>query len=165
MSQMIKVGMADLKICNCPDALTTIGLGSCVGIALYDPIKKVSGLAHIMLPDSTAIKNNSNIAKFADSGIEELLRQMIGAGASKTRIVAKIAGGAKMFALSSSASSASSAINIGEQNVSATKKKLSELGIRILAEDCGLNYGRTVEFYSETGVYLIKAVGKEKKEI
>ena len=163
MSQMIKVGMADLKICNCPDALTTIGLGSCVGIALYDPIKKkVSGLAHIMLPDSTAIKNNSNIAKFADSGIEELLRQMIGAGASKTRIVAKIAGGAKMFALSSSASSA---INIGEQNVSATKKKLSELGIRILAEDCGLNYGRTVEFYSETGVYLIKAVGKEKKEI
>ena len=87
---------------------------------------------------------------------------MIGAGASKTRIVAKIAGGAKMFALSSSASSA---INIGEQNVSATKKKLSELGIRILAEDCGLNYGRTVEFYSETGVYLIKAVGKEKKEI
>ena len=162
MSQMIKVGMADLKICNCPDALTTIGLGSCVGIALYDPIKKVSGLAHIMLPDSTAIKNNSNIAKFADSGIEELLRQMIGAGASKTRIVAKIAGGAKMFALSSSASSA---INIGEQNVSATKKKLSELGIRILAEDCGLNYGRTVEFYSETGGYLIKAVGKEKKEI
>lgn len=162
MSQMIKVGMADLKICNCPDALTTIGLGSCVGIALYDPIKKVSGLAHIMLPDSTAIKNNSNIAKFADSGIEELLRQMIGAGASKTRIVAKIAGGAKMFALSSSASST---INIGEQNVSATKKKLSELGIRILAEDCGLNYGRTVEFYSETGVYLIKAVGKEKKEI
>lgn len=162
MSQMIKVGMADLKICNCPDALTTIGLGSCVGIALYDPIKKVSGLAHIMLPDSTAIKNNSNIAKFADSGIEELLRQMIGAGASRTRIVAKIAGGAKMFALSSSASSA---INIGEQNVSATKKKLSELGIRILAEDCGLNYGRTVEFYSETGVYLVKAVGKEKKEI
>lgn len=163
MSKMIKVGMADLKVCNAPDALTTIGLGSCVGIALYDPIKKISGLAHIMLPDSSAIRNNSNIAKFADSGIEELVRQMVSIGASKTRLVAKIAGGAKMFALSNAASS--TAINIGSQNVSATKSKLKELGIRILAEDCGLNYGRTVEFYSETGIYLIKAVGKEKKEI
>ena len=61
MGQMIKVGMADLKVCKAPDALTTIGLGSCIGIALYDPSTKISGLAHIMLPDSTAIRNNSNI--------------------------------------------------------------------------------------------------------
>ena len=67
MGQMIKVGMADLKICKAPDALTTIGLGSCIGIALYDPMSKVSGLAHVMLPDSTQIKNNSVIAKFADN--------------------------------------------------------------------------------------------------
>lgn len=162
MGQMIKVGMADLKICKAPDALTTIGLGSCIGIALYDPVTKVTGLAHIMLPDSTAIRNNSNIAKFADTGIEELVRQMVAAGASKTRLVAKIAGGAKMFALSGSAASA---INIGEQNSQASKKKLKELGIKLLAEDCGLNYGRTVELYSEDGKYLIKAVGKPVKEI
>ena len=68
MGQMIKVGMADLKICKAPDALTTIGLGSCIGIALYDPSTKISGLAHIMLPDSKSIRNNSNIAKFADTG-------------------------------------------------------------------------------------------------
>jgi chemotaxis protein CheD len=115
-----------------------------------------------MLPDSTAIRNNSNIAKFADTGIEELVKQMVAAGASKTRLVAKIAGGAKMFALSGSAASA---INIGEQNSQASKKKLKELGIKLLAEDCGLNYGRTVELYSETGKYLIKAVGKPVKEI
>ena len=64
MGEMIKVGMADLKICKAPDALTTIGLGSCIGIALYDPSTKISGLAHIMLPDSTQIHNNSNILFF-----------------------------------------------------------------------------------------------------
>ena len=63
MGEMIKVGMADLKICKAPDALTTIGLGSCIGIALYDPSTKISGLAHIMLPDSTQIRNNSNLKK------------------------------------------------------------------------------------------------------
>ena len=72
MGQVIKVGMADLNICKSPDVLTTIGLGSCIGIALYDPTTKISGLAHIMLPDSTQIRNNSNIAKFADTGIQKL---------------------------------------------------------------------------------------------
>lgn len=162
MGQMIKVGMADLNICTCPDALTTIGLGSCVGVALYDPTTKVSGLVHVMLPDSTAIRNNTNKAKFADTGIEQLLEMMLKAGASKSRIVAKIAGGAKMFAISGNVSSA---INVGDQNYEASKKKLRELGIKLVAEDCGLNYGRTVELYSESGVYLIKSVGKPVKEI
>jgi len=88
MGETIKVGMADLKICKEPDCLTTIGLGSCVGIALYDPLTKISGLAHIMLPDSTQIKNNSVIAKFADTGIKKLYDDMIKAGANRTRIVA-----------------------------------------------------------------------------
>ena len=84
MGNMIKVGMADLKVCKCPDALTTLGLGSCVGVALYDPVTKVSGLLHCMLPDSTQIRNNSNVAKFADTGIDELIRQMENLGASKS---------------------------------------------------------------------------------
>ena len=61
MSQMIKVGMADLNICKSPNAITTLGLGSCIGIALYDPVTKIGGLAHIMLPDSTQIRNIANI--------------------------------------------------------------------------------------------------------
>jgi chemotaxis protein CheD len=162
MGQMIKVGMADLKVCKAPDNLTTIGLGSCIGIALYDPQTKVTGLAHIMLPDSTAIRNNSNIAKFADTGIQKLYDDMIAAGASKTRMVAKIAGGAKMFAMSGANASS---INIGEKNAEASRNKLKQLGIRLISEDCGLNFGRTVELYSEDGRYLIKAVGKDEKTI
>ena len=84
MGQVIKVGMADLNICKSPDVLTTIGLGSCIGIALYDPTTKISGLAHIMLPDSTQIRNNSNIAKFADTGIQKLYDDMIKAGANRS---------------------------------------------------------------------------------
>ena len=59
MSKVIKVGMADLNTCKNPDVITTLGLGSCIGISLYDPVTKIGGLAHVMLPDSTAIKNNS----------------------------------------------------------------------------------------------------------
>lgn len=90
MSEVIKVGMADLNLCRDPDIITTLGLGSCIGIALYDPSTKIGGLAHIMLPDSTKMRNNSNIAKFADTGIEELLNRMIKAGAVKSRLVARL---------------------------------------------------------------------------
>ena len=160
MSEIIKVGMADLKTCLPPNGITTLGLGSCVGIALRDKNSKVGGLAHIMLPDSTVIANQTNVAKFADTGIIELLKQMEKLGAVKRNIVAKIAGGATMFAMSSRTN-----LNVGERNVEAVKAKLKELGIPILAEDTGLNYGRTVIFYPETGDYVIKAVGKPEKVI
>ena len=129
MSEVIKVGMADLNICKEPDVITTLGLGSCIGIALFDPITKIGGLAHIMLPDSTKMKNNSNIAKFADTGIEELVRRMIEAGVSKSRLVAKIAGGARMFEVSG----LSEVGNIGERNAEASREKLKELGIPLLS--------------------------------
>lgn len=160
MSEVIKVGMADLKICHAPDALTTLGLGSCVGIALRDPVTKVGGLAHIMLPDSSIMKNgNVLIPKFADTGIKELLLEMIKAGAKQDRIVAKIAGGAKMFEVKNDV------MSVGEKNVIAVKKLLEFYKIPILAEDTGLNYGRTVIFHPENGDYIIKAVGKEIKTI
>jgi chemotaxis protein CheD len=161
MSEVIKVGMADLKICFYPDKLTTLGLGSCVGIALYDTTTKISGLAHIMLPDSTQIRNNENKAKFADTGIQELISQMIKAGASKNRMVAKIAGGAQMFSLGDG----NDFMRVGDKNVAAVKKILAAEGIRIIAEDTGLNYGRTVVFDSENGRYMIRSVGKDIKYI
>ena len=161
MNEMIKVGMADLKTGRNSDVITTLGLGSCIGIALYDPTTKIGGLAHVMLPDSTAIKNNSNIAKFADTGIAELLSQMIKMGAKRTCIVAKIAGGAKMFEMSG----LSAIGNVGERNAEASRETLKNLGIRLIAEDTGLNYGRTVELYCDTGKFLIKSVGKAVKEI
>ncbi len=162
MAQVIKVGMADLNICVSPDGITTLGLGSCVGIAIRDPVTKIGGLAHIMLPDSTTIRNNGNIPKFADTGIEELVKRVVAKGANRTRLVAKIAGGAQMFTFGGGNSET---IRVGERNVEASKKKLAELKIPILAEDTGKNYGRTVIFYPETGDYIIRAVGKPEKKI
>jgi chemotaxis protein CheD len=161
MSEIVKVGMADLKVVKSPDGVTTLGLGSCVGIAIRDKLTKVGGLAHVMLPDSLAIKNNNNIYKFADTGIEELVRQMELNGAKRSRMVAKIAGGAQMFAFQNN----SELVRVGDRNVEASKKKLKELGIPILAEDTGNSYGRTVIFYPETGDYVIRAVGKEERVI
>ncbi len=161
MSQVIKVGMADLNICVSPDSITTLGLGSCVGIAIRDPATKIGGLAHVMLPDSTQIRNNSNIPKFADTGIAELVKRMVAKGASQSRMVAKIAGGAQMFAFQNK----SEMVRIGERNVEAAKKKLAQLRIPLLASDTGDSYGRTVIFYPETGDFVIKAVGKPQKVI
>ena len=162
MSEILKVGIADLKTCVSPNGVMTLGLGSCVGIAIRDPMTKIGGLVHIMLPDSKAITGGQhNIAKFADSGIDELVRQMERLGARRVRMVAKIAGGAQMFAFSSG----NDMMRVGDRNVEAVKAKLMQMRIRILAEDTGKNYGRTIEFYSETGKLLIKSVGKEKKYI
>jgi len=157
----IKVGMADMNVCSSPDSIITLGLGSCVGAVLYDPVTKICGMVHVMLPDSTTITNNSNKAKFADTGVDELLKLVVKKGASKERLVAKIAGGAQMFTVNKD----SPMLKVGERNVEAVKKKLKELGIRLLAEDTGENYGRTVIFYPETGEYLIRAIGKEPKKI
>ncbi len=161
MSTMIKVGMADLKICIAPDAITTLGLGSCVGIAIRDPVKKIGGLAHIMLPDSAAIQGVSHVPKFADTGIAELVKVVCEAGAMRSRLVAKIAGGAQMFSFQNK----SDLMTVGQRNVEAVTRILKEMRIPILAQDTGENFGRTVEFFPETGDFVIKAVGKQVKTI
>lgn len=162
MGEIIKVGMADLKTCKAPDGVITLGLGSCVGIALRDPVLQIGGLVHIMLPDSTAMRaSNSVLEKFADTGIEELVRQLVAMGANRNRLVAKIAGGATMFQVQSR----NEMMKIGERNVEATIKKLDAMNIKILAQDTGANYGRTVTFFPETGEFHIRAVGKTQKII
>ncbi len=162
MGEIIKVGMADLKTCKAPDGLITLGLGSCVGIALRDPVTQIGGLAHIMLPDSTAMRgNNTTKEKFADTGIEELVRQLQAMGASRERLVAKIAGGATMFQIESR----NNMMKVGERNVLATIEKLKQMNIKLLAQDTGENFGRTVTFFPETGEFHIRAVGKSQKII
>ncbi len=161
MSEVIKVGMADMAVCSGDDAVTTLGLGSCIGIAIRDAVAGVGGLVHIMLPDSTEIRNNSNRLKFADTGIEELVAAIVKAGGNRSRLVAKIAGGAQMFAFGSN----SDIVRIGERNAGASKKKLSEMNIALLAEDTGATYGRTVIFYPKTGDFVIRSVGMPEKVI
>lgn len=161
MENIIKVGMADLKSSQHPGVLTTLGLGSCVGIALYDPLIKIIGLAHVMLPYSEQARNNQNKAKFADTAIVELVEDMIRLGANKRHIRAKLAGGAQMFALNST----SEVMRIGLRNAISAKETLKELGIPLISEDTGGNYGRTIELYSDDGRLLIKTIGYGTKYI
>ncbi len=157
----IKVGMADLAVVKTPGSLITLGLGSCVGIVLYDKINKIGGLAHIMLPSSKEIKNNSNKAKFADTALIILLDEMLNSGAKKRNILAKIAGGSQMFSFNSN----SDVLKIGQRNVQATKAKLKECGIPIISEDIGGNYGRTIELNTEDGSLLVRTIGHGSKII
>ncbi len=161
MCKLIKVGMADLQSSLHPCVITTLGLGSCVGIALYDPTRKIAGLAHIMLPSSLQARNNNNIAKFADTAIVKLIDDMVAIGASRNKLTAKLAGGAQMFSFND----ASEMLRIGARNVAASKEVLSMLKIPIIAEDTGGNYGRTIEIHSEDGKLLIKTIGHGIKEI
>lgn len=158
MANLVTVGIADLNVVSAPDTLVTYALGSCVGICLYDSGKKIAGLAHIMLPLSTeATGGGTNKRRYADTCIKELLEMMNRKGALTMNLTAKIAGGAQMF------NTTSAVFNIGERNVAAVKKVLSDYKIRIIAEDTGLNYGRTQLFHADTGVMEIRAATKGNK--
>jgi len=134
-----------------------------VGIVLYDDKNRIGGLAHIMLPSSKiAGDENVNKAKFADTAIDKLLMVMFQLGAKKSNITAKLAGGAQMFA---SRNGASDVLKIGQKNVEQTLIILNEKGIPVLAQDTGGSFGRTIEFYSETGVLIIKTIGHGTKQI
>lgn len=156
----ITIGIGDLKVCRAPDVLVTYALGSCVGICLVDSQAGVGGLSHIMLPDSTSGMNGATMPmRFADTAIPMLIRQMEQLGASKGRLKAKIAGGATMFA------TASDKFNIGERNIAAVKRILMSNRIPIIAEDTGLDYGRTQFFYPESGIMEIRAAAKGIKQL
>lgn len=161
MNGLVKVGMADLKVIKQPGVLTTLGLGSCIGICIYDTSSKIAGMAHIMLPSSKAIKNNSNEAKFADTAIDKMLDEMQRLGANKSRMVAKIAGGAQMF----SALSSNDTLKVGQKNAEAVRMYLQELRIPVRADDTGGNYGRTIEFDSSNGSLLVKTIGHGNKTL
>ena len=160
-SSEIKVGIADLNLVLDPGIIMTIGLGSCIGIALYDNKLKVAGLSHIMLPDSTQFKNVTNPMKFADSAIPILIDRMEKQGCKKQNIIAKIAGGASMFNFSDK----SIISDIGKRNSEAVKKSLKEIGIPIVAEDTGGNKGRTMILEASNGKVILKTVGKGIIEI
>lgn len=155
MPNVINIGISDLNVCKAPGVLATYALGSCVGICLLDKLHNVGGLAHIMLPNSKeSSKPSDNFRRYADTGITELINTMARQGANVASLTAKIAGGAQMF------ETKLQTFNIGERNVAAVKKVLAYYKIKIIAEDTGLNYGRTVFFDVGTGVMQVKSVTK-----
>jgi chemotaxis protein CheD len=157
----IKVGIGDLNVALPPDKLITLGLGSCIGIALYDDRVRIAGLAHIMLPNSTGFSNQNNPMKFADKCIPSLVDVMIKKGANIRNIKAKIAGGASMFSFADK----SPTMDIGARNSAAVKEVLHGLNVPVISEDLGGNSGRTMIVEADTGKIYIKTVGKGMREL
>lgn len=156
----VKVKISDMAILKKEGTLVTVGLGSCVGIALYDQENKVGGLAHILLPDSslfTSRLNSFNPAKFADTAIPFLTDEMEKAGAKKRLLKAKIAGGGQLFSFQKAGCS------VGEKNVKAVKYLLNKYKIPIKGEDVGGSKGRTMKFYVNSGKVIISTVGGIEK--
>ncbi len=158
----ILIGIAEMNIVKAPDKISTLGLGSCCGVTLYDKRSKICGMVHVMLPSAVAVSDNSNKAKFADSGILLLLDHVQKAGAGRVGLVAKLAGGAHMFA---STSMQSNLLKIGERNVQVCREMLGKLHIPVVAEDVLGTYGRSITFDPATGMLRIKTVGMGEKHI
>lgn len=157
---VVRVGISDLNIALAPNTIRTTGLGSCVGVVIYDLAKKVAGLAHVMLPDSNLTKEkNFNIYKYANTAIPYLVDQLKKNGARSFALKAKIAGGAQMFKLSTN----SNVMRIGDRNIEAVEKALQQINIPIVAKDVGGNSGRTIEFDPDTGCLNIRTVNQGEK--
>jgi len=141
--------------------LATIGLGSCVAIALYDPVEHIGGLAHILLPDESMSRDRTNPAKYPSSVVPILLEEMGRLGASGKRIRAKIAGGASMF----SNLMTSGSMNIGERNVAAVRAALAAAKIPIVGADTGSDHGRSVYMFVNDGRVEVRSLRKGTNEL
>lgn len=160
MSDLI-VGISDFKISNNPgDVVITYALGSCIGISVYDPVARVGGLLHYMLPDSALDerKAKDNPAMFADTGIPTLFKSCYQLGAEKKRMIVKVAGGASIL-------DDNNFFRIGQKNIMAMRKIFWKNNVMIAAENTGENYNRTVRLEMATGKTYVKTSGGEMKEL
>lgn len=159
--EIIKVKIADLAVMQGDGLLITVGLGSCVGIALYDGQVKVAGLAHILLSDSNAFSKNLgfNPGKYADTAIPILISAMEKRGSHISRMVAKIAGGSMLFNFNTSSPP------VGVKNTEAVRNILLKYNLPVISEDVGGNYGRTMKLFVDTGEVLISTIGRGEKKI
>ena len=152
----ITVGIADMKMAKERGMLITYALGSCIGICLYDQKIKLGALVHIMLPLNMET-GRKNPLKYADTGIRETLRMMEAKGASRSRITAKIAGGAKMFDVNGGSMG-----NIGQRNIESVHMNLKKEGIQLLREDVGGSVARTLLFDPATGLGCVRSYGRKE---
>ncbi|AFQ45732.1 chemotaxis protein CheD [Desulfosporosinus meridiei] len=160
MNDVITVGMADFKTAVAPILLLTAGLGSCIGICVHDPILKVGGMAHIMLPTANG-SLGGNPAKYADTALELLVRDIMSMGASKSRLRAKMAGGAQMFSFPGKPP----VLKIGDRNAEAVEQELKRHGIPLLVADVGGSFGRTIHFNVGTGDLHIRTINHGEKVV
>lgn len=156
-----EVRIAEVRAARAPTRLVTFGLGSCVGVSLYDPQTKTGGMAHVMLPDSRLSSDRTSPGKFADTAIDRLIFEMGPLGAERSRLVAKLLGGATMFAPSAKITG----LSIGLRNVMAAREHLTRLGIPVIAEDVGGRKGRTVVFDLSNGTVTVRTFGQPTKTL
>jgi chemotaxis protein CheD len=157
----IRVKVADYAIARGPQVIATIGLGSCVAIALYDRDTQIGGLAHILLPNQAMSRETANPAKFPDTIVPLMLEEMREMGTRHARVQAKIVGGASMFGQLVS----STGVNVGERNIAATREALAASGVPIIGEDTGLDYGRSVYFHLADGRLEVRSLKKGDRVI
>ena len=157
----VRVKVADYAVSRGPLVLTTIGLGSCVAIALYDRDTAIGALAHILLPSPSMSRETDNPAKFPETIVPLMLEEMRALGTRNARVSAKIAGGASMFGQLGSGTG----INVGERNVQATREALAVAGVPIIAEDTGLDYGRSVYFHLADGRLEVRSLKRGDRVI
>ena len=156
----VVVKMGEGAVARAPYIISSLGLGSCVAVILYDTQRGIGGLAHIMLPDSTSLNGTYTPYGCADTAIVTLIQGLLDRGAARRHLVAKIAGGASMFA-----NYGKSDNGIGAQNIMTIKRILKGETIKLIGQDTGGHFGRSVEFYLDSGKVLVTAIGKQAKEI
>lgn len=161
---IVRVKIAEAAVRRKSGLMVAVGLGSCVGVALYDRVSKVGGMAHIFLSDSTQFNGRpQNLMKFADTALPLLIDKMLREGAAKNKIIAKIAGGSELF--NHNVSGGTSENSIGQKNILAVKKVLQAEGIAIIGEDVGGNFGRTMKLYVDSGIVEVTSLKGYKKVI
>jgi chemotaxis protein CheD len=155
----VVVDIADFAVAGGDAILVTAGLGSCVALALHDPASGIAGLAHILLPSIGTGPPSIHPAKYADTGVPLLVEEMRRHGAHG-RLVARLAGGARMFA-----ALLSSGTNMGQRNIDATRAALERLGIPVAAEDVGGEYGRSVRLTAATGAMNVRSLAGGDRDL
>ncbi len=160
-ARRVSVGIGQLAVStDSTEVLVAYGLGSCVGISCYDPQAKVAGLAHVLLPASSGKRSPAEPARYADVGIDLLLRKMAEAGAITSRMVVKIAGGAAVLGPSNAEK-----FKIGERNAEAIRERLQRHGLSPAAAEIGGTRGRTMELHPATGKTFVRTAASPATEL
>lgn len=165
MNNPISLGLGEMAVTrSSDDVLAAYGLGSCLGICMIDPVTKVAGLLHAVLPEALNIsesENPSNSSKYVDRGIEGLLAAMVKEGANRSRIVVRMVGGANML----TAPGLISTFDIGTRNIEKARVTFQRLNIKITAEEVGGHTGRTVHIYVADSRVTVRVIGEKEHEI
>lgn len=161
VATQLLVGMAEIQVAKGPAFFTCLGLGSCIGLAAYDPLAQVAGMLHVMLPARFDLKPLEKPGKFADTGVPELLELMAKLGASKHRVLTAMTGGAQVFSFGATASK----LDIGRRNAIAVEEQLTKIGLKCLGKDVGGNQGRTMTFDAATGLVKVRTVSSMERAL